>query len=224
MPRGTSLIGKDFRGHAQYHSSWYTLEDREFVRSLYRPTWKVRRRMAPAVDAMADHDGNWVGIHLRRGDYGQAIFYITPVAWYLRELDKLWPRLNNPRMFIATESPELVQEFAKYEPVTAEGLGINLASEPLENYEYLQDDLVSREPLQMDFFPDWYLLSHCDVILCGNSTYAVTAAMMNPNAILYRSHLPTQRFERIGPWASWPIQRDHINDYPHVEGIRREDQ
>lgn len=222
-PKGAELLDRDFAGYAQFHTRWYTDEERLFARRLFRPRAAVRRRMAVALDEMADQDATWVGVHLRRGDYGKEIFYITPVAWYLEKLRALWPTLVRPRLFVASEDLSLVPEFAAFEPVTAANLGVELDDGPLPNYRYLAEDLKARAAPLMDFFPDWYLLTRCDVLLIPNSSFSVTAAMMPLRVQCYRSVLSEQTFRRIDPWCCYPVQREHLDDFPDIEGVRRDD-
>lgn len=214
-----ALVNRDFVGYAQYHTSHFA-PHRERFRELFQPTQAVRDRIGSTL--LDDTNETWVGIHLRRGDYGRLIFYITPVAWYLKTLGELWRTLRNPRLFIATEDPTLVSQFANYDPVTAEDLGVELHPEPMANYPYLHRDLAEREPWQLDFYPDFYLLSKCRVILAPNSTFSFAAAMLGDDPAFYRSHLPTQTFRREDPWNAYPLQRDDVKDYPTVEGVALE--
>ena len=216
VPPGPEVCGHDFHGWAQYHTSYYR-PYRQEIKRMFSATQSVHQRMAPAVKKLNGKGGRTVvGVHLRRGDYGQMYFYITPVEWYLRLLDVIWDTVPNPILFIATETPSLVEEFAAFEPETAESLGIELVAEEMPHYKYLTADLQVREPLQLDFFPDFYLLANCDVLLIPNTSFSYVAAMLNPNLqALYRSDLPTQSFEKIDPWNSWPVRHDWVDDYMH---------
>jgi hypothetical protein len=218
-PAGDELAGHDFHGQAQYHTSYYR-PHREVVRSLWRPTDVLQQRMAPAAGRLDSLGRTRVGIHLRRGDYGRFHFYITPVRWYLDWLEEHWHTLDNPVMFIATEEPALVDEFQDYNPQTAGSLGVDLVAEPLPTYPYLPEDLRAAEPHQLDFFPDWYMLTRCDYVLMGNSTFAFTAAMLSHRLQhAFRSDLPTQRFHELDVWDSLPLTHDVVADYPHVPGV-----
>jgi hypothetical protein len=70
----------------------------------------------------------------------------------------------------------------------------------------------------MDFFPDWYFLSLCDVLLAPNSTFSVTAAMMGCN-YFWRSSLPQQKFVQEDPWDMYPLTHNKAEDYRHVPGV-----
>ena len=211
-PEHDELVNKDFAGYAQYHTSWFAKWKTRF-RQLFRARVKHH-------EPLRDDRDTWIGVHLRRGDYGQLCFYITPVEWYFRKLEELWPTVKRPRLFIATEDKSLVQEFADYNPVTAEDLGVVLHDKPLENYPYLKRDLQVRDPSQLDFYPDFSLLTQCQVMLAPNSTFSFVAAMLSRNVIFYRSHMPTQSFRREDPWHAYPLQHDSVEDYPDIPGVR----
>lgn len=220
-PKGSEAVDRDYVGWWQFHTGWH---DPAFFRSLFYPLPEVRARFTGALKRLLLRGETLVGLHLRRGDYGQMIFYITPVEWYLELLADLWPTLANPVLFIATEDPALVEPFAKFGPVTARDLGVDLKAEPLHGYNYLDRDLKTKDPVQLDFYPDFYLLSKCDVIIAPNSTFSFAAAMLNPNLqAMYRSSLPLRGFERIDPWAAYPLTHDHVDDYPDIPGIRLAD-
>ncbi len=217
-PTGDELVGYDFHGQAQYHTSYYR-PHREFIRCLWRPTVALCRRMLPAKGRLDSLGQTRIGIHLRRGDYGRLIFYITPVQWYLEWLKANWARFDDPVLFVASEDRALVDEFREYNPQTAESLGVDLKTEPLPTYPYLARDLREAKPHLLDFFPDWHLLAQCDVLLMGNSTFAFTAAMVARHLQeCWRSRLSTQRFEQIDPWDSLPLLREDLRDYPGIPG------
>jgi hypothetical protein len=139
-------------------------------------------------------------------------------------LEENWARFKNPVLFIATETPSLVDEFADYSPVTANTLGVDLKKEPLRHYSYLDRDKRVREPWQMDFFPDWYLLSQCNVLVTPNSTFSFTAGMVSDNLQeFWRSSLPPvsspSGFEKLDIWNTVPLTHDRAEDYRHLEGV-----
>lgn len=222
-PVGDEAAGRDFCGYAQYHTSYYQ-PHRAFIRSYFRPRTTVRERLAPALIRLHAMGGTRIGIHIRRGDYGRLIHYLTPVAWYKQWLAEHWQAFADPVLFIATEDRDLAGEFAEYNPVLAEDLGVDLKAEPLSSYTYLHHDMKARDPHQMDFYPDFWLLQNCEVIVAGNSTFSFTAAMLNANLNgFWRSHLPTQSFVRVDPWNAHPLTWDKTEDYPHIPGIASKD-
>ena len=219
-PAGDEVLDHDFVGYGQVHTSWYA-PDREFLCSLYSsPVPAVAARMAGPVAALRSRGRTVVGVHLRRGDYGQSIFYLTPVEWYLRLLEHLWPTLDAPALFVATEDPALVERFAAYHPVTAEGLGVDFRPVAAPGLPHLRPDLVERDARALDFYPDFHLLQQCDVMLAPNSSYSFMAAMLAPTLTqFWRSSLRTQGFAREDPWDAYPLQHDRVQDFAHVEGV-----
>ncbi len=218
-PPDDNAIDHDVHGYFQYHMSYYR-PYREFVQGLFRPRENVLDRMAPAVQRFDALGKTRVGVHLRRGDYGQLMFYLTPVQWYLDWLKEYWPTLDNPVLFVASEDRALVDEFADYNPQTAESLGIDLQAKPLPTYDYLKHDLQNPQPHLLDFFPDWFLLTQCEYVLMPNSTFSFTAAMLSKRLRhCWRSNLPTQRFEEIDVWDTVPMTQDMAEDYKHIPGV-----
>ena len=218
-PKGDELVGHDFSGYGQVHTSYFDPEDKIQGQLVYRTGAGICWPLIATAYELAENDDTVIGIHLRRGDYGRMAFYVTPVEWYLKWLDDHWSTFKNPVLFIASEDPSLVDEFSEYNPVTTESLGISLENQPLDDYPYLKTDLRTKEPLQMDFMPDWYCLTQSDVLLIPNSTFSFTAAMFGKCKEMWRSNLSTQKFELTDPWNSYPLLQDVAEDYRHIPGV-----
>lgn len=213
-PRGAEVCNRDFVGWGQLHTSWYS-EDREFILSLFRPAQIMQDRIMPAIERLGGRTR--VAIHLRRGDYGHGYFWITPVAWYLRKLEEIWPTLADPVLFIASEDRSLVKEFSRYDPKTTDDLGIELNKIPMTRYNYLGEDLRKRQPHLLDFAPDFFMLANSHVLLAPNSSFSFVAAMLNPSLrMMYRASLPAGDFEFTCPWNASPLLRDRIENFPHL--------
>lgn len=216
LPLFDEFVNRDFVGWGQHHTAWYS-QDRTFFRSLFQPKEKILSRCNQAMDKLAGTFN--IGIHLRRGDYGRSYFYITPVEWYLKKLQEIWGDYPKPRLFIATEDPALAEEFREFEPKTIADLTeLNRAFMP--NYNYLPLDTVRGDPWQLDFYPEFYILSKCDMLLIPNSTFSFAAAMLNTNCrTVYRSNMLKQCFEEINPWDAYPLTRDKVEDHPEIPGV-----
>ena len=128
-----------------------------------------------------------VGIHLRRGDYGPPPFYSTPSSWYKDYLDGLWQTLDNPVLFIASDEPlKVVKDFSEYGPITSNDLGIKLP--------------------EAEFYPDFYILSQCDVLLISNSSFSFAASMLNHHSRTFvRPHFKAGKLVPFDPWDSQPF-------------------
>lgn len=212
-PDGGECHDRDVEAYFQWHTSYYA-PWRDQAQDWFTCRGPMADRLAPATEEFLKHRTR-IGIHLRRGDTGRAIFYLTPTAWYLQWLEENWPKFEDPILYVASEDPSLVQEFSGY-PIAAT---VQLTMKKVPHYVYLPYDLRRPTPVSMDFFPDWYFLTLCDVILMGNSTFSFTAGMFSKvNPQVYRSRLSTQSFDRIYPWDCTPLTYEHLKDYPDIPG------
>lgn len=222
-PEGTELAGHDFHGFAQYHTSYYE-PVRDWILESFRPLSDimVAKRLCEATSRLRGSGRTVIGIHLRRGDYGLTHFPVIPTKWYLRWLANNRLRFFSPLLFIATEDVNLIEDFADcYDMATASGLGVPLSNKPMEGYNYLQHELRLKESVAMDWYPDFYLLSQCDVILAPSSTFSFFAAMLAPHLTEYwRASLKAGGFVREDPWNACPLLRERVVDYEHIPGIR----
>lgn len=220
-PHGDEFADCNFQGYAQWHTSWYTAAEREIIRALFaNPKQPWRDRMHSPVERLRSWGRDVIGLHFRRGDTGHKIFYLTPVEWYTRWLYQTWHRFEQPVVFIATEDAGDVERmrdrgmpWARH-VVTAGDLGIGLDATPYAHYPYLPPDLRDGDAVQLDWFPDWWLLTQCDVIAFGNSTFSLTAAMVGRCREAWRSSLQRRDFVKIEPWSCSPLTRDRVEDYP----------
>jgi hypothetical protein len=215
-PIGDELIGRDYAGWCQFPTAWWTPERRK-VWQDYQPTSNWQRRLQPAIDRL--YGCKVIGIQIRRGDYGLGSCYdaITPVEWYLECLrfyetirkDIPFWRPGSDRLFIATEDRGLVEQFAEYSPVTVESLGVKLIAEPYPHYNYLPEDLASGKPYLIDWFPEWYMLTQCDILLAANSTFSLTAAMASyKQPQFWRPAWESESFVREDVWDCLPLRLD----------------
>jgi FkbM family methyltransferase len=179
----------DFWGFFQYNTRYYAPQ-RDYFRSLFRPTPQVLAKVAPMLDNLRSRGKTIVGLHLRRGDYGYEHFFVAPSAWYLEWLRSLWPTLEEPVLFIASDEPaKVLADFAEFNPITAKDLGPALPG--------------------ADFYPDFFLLSQCDALAISNSSFSFAASMLNEQCSIFaRPHLPTQRMIPFNPWNSETLLRD----------------
>lgn len=219
---GEEYLNHNFVGYGQVHTSWFK-PYKKFLRGLFDLSNDWLHRLNPALRKLRDLGTTVVGIHQRVGDTGRFIFYITPPAWYLAELEKLWPTLDRPVLFVASEDPAFVDHFAKYNPHTAKSLGIDLKADPMPVFCYLKHDLQRPTEISMDFLPDWRLLRACDVLLLPNSTFSFSAAMLGNPVLVKRSRLSTQAFETINPWNAHPLTYEDLRQHPGIPGTELTD-
>jgi len=187
----------DIRGYFQYQTKFF-LPYQEYFRSLFIPIPEVSRIVKKTYFNLKSRGNTIIGFHLRRGDYGtfkrldQGIFFITPCEWYLDWLKKNWDRFDKPVLFLASDEINKVKNnFAKYNPVTNKDLGINLPQAP--------------------FYPDFYTLSKCDVMVISNSSFSFAASMLNTRCTEFlRPRLSLRKFIPYDPWNAPTIFRDEF--------------
>ena len=191
------ITNADFFGFFQFHTKYHA-QQKEYFCSLFKPVSEVETKMQEAVNRLRERGKTVVALHLRRGDYSWAsdivpYLSIAPNEWYREWLDGLWETLDEPVLFIASDEIEnVVGDFADYNPVTAKDLGVEMPEAP--------------------FYPDFYILSHCDVLATSNSTFSFAAAMLNERCkFFFRPNLRKNKLIPFDPWNSEPLLRDHPN-------------
>ena len=207
LQRPETIASVDFVGYFQYPTRVYA-PYRDFIRRLFTPQPGLAAKLEQGVRHVVPEGRTLVGLHIRRGDFGEDQFYITPTAWYLELLEQLWPTLDNPILYIASDEPgKIVPDFADYRPRTARDLRVRLPHAP--------------------YFLDFYVLTQAHVLAIPNSTFSFFAALLNRNQQeVYRSHLceplESPPFRQVDPWNSDVL--DHhacVEMFPNVAGIRR---
>ena len=192
----------EFGGPTYQIPTKYYAPHKEFFRSLFQPMPEVEAKVAAAVSSLRQRGKTIVGLHLRRGDYWgpyAEFMFIAPNSCYKKWLQGLWETLEEPVLFIASdELEEVVDDFADYYPVTVKDLGVEMPEAP--------------------FYPDFYILSQCDVLAISNSTFSVAASMLNERCkFFFRPHLPSKTLIPFDPWDSEPL-------YWHGSGTWEEDE
>ncbi|MEB3343439.1 FkbM family methyltransferase [Okeania sp.] len=194
----------DFFGYFQLHFSYYA-PYKEYFKSLFQPIGEVKSTVAVAMKKLQERGKTIVGLHLRQGDYkhlmrekrsGITCAYVAPNEWYKDWLAGLWETLEEPVLFIASdEVEEVVSDFADYNPVTVKDLGIELPQTP--------------------DYPDFYILSQCDVLAISNSSFSFAASVLNERGkFFFRPHFQAKKLIPYDPWNSEPLlwwKRDDID-------------
>ncbi|MEG4227930.1 FkbM family methyltransferase [Microcoleus sp. N9_B2] len=204
------ITNADFFGFFQFHTKYHA-EHKEYFCSLFKPVSEVEAKMQEAVNRLRERGKTVVALHLRRGDYSWAsdivpYLSIAPNEWYREWLDGLWETLDEPVLFIASDEIEnVVGDFADYNPITVKDLGVEMPEAP--------------------FYPDFYILSQCDVLATSNSTFSFAAAMLNERCkFFFRPNLQKNKLIPFDPWNSEPLLRDNPNGKagtePQEENIR----
>ena len=122
-----------------------------------------------------------VALHLRRGDFGHGPFWIAPESWYLDWLATLWPQLDQPVLYIASDDPNIFRQFAAYSPVTAADF-----EPPIPGAE---------------FYDDFHVLSQADHLAISNSGFSFVAGLLNSRARGFlRPDLARRQLVAYDPW------------------------
>ncbi len=175
-----SLAGRDFQGF--FCGETGALRPaRDRIRTFFR--------LRPALQLRADNwrktlpaHGTLVALHLRRGDFvGNDRFWIAPAEVYLDWLQRMWPSLDRPILYIATDDPGVIGTFALYRPVSAADLGPYLPG--------------------AEFLADFHILTQADRLAISNSSFSFVAAMLNDKAI--ETMRPLKGQSALMPFDPW---------------------
>ncbi|MEY4966339.1 MAG: hypothetical protein RL274_1922 [Pseudomonadota bacterium] len=176
--QGPVCADHDLSGYFCGHTAQW--QDRKAAfRALFQPRPMVRSWLHPEMIELAARGRTLVGVHIRRGDFGQGQFWIAPTEWYLRWLESIWSGLNAPVLYIASDDPGVAAEFSAFGPVDTRILGAG----------------------RLDFYLDHYVLSQAHHLAVSNSTFSFTAAMLNEKAQSFVR--PDARLQALVPFNPW---------------------
>ena len=162
-------------------------EWRERVQSWLRPRPEWLPHVDPVMQALKARGNTVVALHIRRGDFVWFRYTITETSWYVDWLKALWPTLDRPVLYIATDDPATIADFAEFAPLSLDHLARDGAVEPWKGLEFLQD---------------FHVLMNADVLgVSAQSGYSQLAALLNPNARLFVE--PDAAAQRIRPYSPW---------------------
>lgn len=176
--QGPVLADHDLSGYFCGHTSAWQNRTDDF-RALFQPRPAVRSWLGPAMAELAARGRTLVGVHIRRGDFGQGKFWIAPTQWYLRWLESIWGGLDAPVLYIASDDPGVTAAFSAFQPLDARNLGAG----------------------RLDFCLDHHVLSQAHHLAISNSTFSFTAAMLNQKAQAFvRPERAVQALVPFDPW------------------------
>jgi predicted nucleic acid-binding Zn-ribbon protein len=173
----------DFQGEFQYHTRYYAPFKAEFC-ALLQPIPEIEASLETALKHLRSKGQTIVGIYLEYQQDNPTI----PSDWYLEWLRGFWETLEEPVLYIASNNPEYIplEEFSDYHPLTVKDLEIECEIAP--------------------FYPDFYILSHCDAVAISNSTFGFIATLLNSKGqYFFRPHLAAGKLIPFNPWNSEPI-------------------
>ena len=189
------LTNVDLWGFFQFHTrSWKPHQ--QYFRSLFEPVDDLKLALDDGLKLLRSKGKTIVGIHLRRSDYltepRAGFTLVFPTKWYCEWLEGIWSELENPILLLCSDDlDDILDDFAKFSPVTTRNLNIKLP--------------VGME--ELDFYTDFYMLSQCDVVCSSNSNFSFVACMLNQQAqIFVRPQWDfSSRFISFDPWNSDPL-------------------
>jgi len=170
----------DLHGYFVPHTSRWSPYRDEFQK-MYRPGGRIKPALDAVVSQIRSQGRTLVALHIRRGDFGYGEFWIAPASWYRAQLEKIWPLLDQPVLYIASDDPKAREEFADVNPVAADTSQCQLPG--------------------LAYFVDHYILSQADRLIIANSSFSYTAAMINDTAQgFYRPDPALQGMREFDPW------------------------
>jgi hypothetical protein len=172
----------DLWGYFQFHTR-HLAPHRDRFRALFSPRPALARALDRGLARLAQRGRTLVALHLRRGDYvGGPLFYPAPSAWYLDALADLWPLLDAPYLYVASdELGRVLRDFAAYAPATAADLALG--------------------PDVPDVVRDFFVMTRADVLAISNSSYSFAASMLSERAGIYLR--PDPDLGRLVPYLPW---------------------
>jgi Glycosyl transferase family 11 len=191
----TGLSNVDLWGFFQFHTRHFK-PHQQYFRSLFQPVDDLKLALDDGLNLLRSKGKTIVGIHLRRTDYltepRPGFTLVFPTKWYCEWIDGIWAELEDPILLLCSDDlDDILDDFAKFAPVTSRDLNIQLP--------------VGME--ELDFYTDFYLLSQCDVVCSSNSNFSFVACMLNQQAQLFvRPDWDfLSRFISFDPWDSDPL-------------------
>jgi hypothetical protein len=191
------LSDVDVWGYFQFHTQTLRPYQRYF-RSLFQPVEDLESTLLDGLKILRAKGKTIVGIHVRRGDYitepRLGFTLVVPAKWYCEWLETIWGELEDPVLFLCSDDLDsILPDFNKFSPVTSQDLNIQLPAR--------------MKDLEIEFYVDFFLLSHCDVVCASNSVFSFVACMLNERAYKFvRPHWDfSSKFTAFDPWDSEPL-------------------
>jgi Glycosyl transferase family 11 len=187
----------DLWGYFQFHTQ-VLKPYQPYFRFLFQPVDDLESTLMNSLKILQSRGKTIVGIHVRRGDYitepRLGFTLVVPTKWYCEWLETIWDELEDPVLFLCSDDLDsILPDFDKFSPVTSRDLNIELPER--------------MEDLGIEFYADFFLLSHCDVVCASNSVFSFVACMLNERANTFvRPHWDfSSKFTVFDPWDSEPL-------------------
>ncbi len=156
---------------------------RDRIRSWLQPRPQWKPWIDPPVDALRAVGRTVVAIHIRRGDFLQYGYPITETQTYVDWLRDLWPTLDKPVLYLASDDiPAVRAAFLEFRPVTLHDAGPAWPG--------------------LEFLQDFHVLTQADIVgISAASGFSQLAARLNARARLLVE--PDMKTGGIKPFQAW---------------------
>ncbi len=169
-----------------------------YIRSLFQPVSDLRTPLEEGLEILRAKGKTIVGLHLRKGDFvtqtRAGFTLVFPERWYCEWLEQNWNTLEDPVLFLCSDDlDQVLPQFQQYSPITSRELQVQIPDR--------------MQTLDIDFYVDFFLLSHCDVVVTSNSIFSFAACLLNTQGRTFiRPHWDfASKFIEFDPWDSEPL-------------------
>ncbi|GGF94751.1 alpha-1,2-fucosyltransferase [Paenibacillus abyssi] len=188
------FVNVDLQGQFIMHTRSYAPYKKMF-RSLFKPIPEIHAIVSKGMSELRKNGKTIIGIHVRRGDFlkykDHPRNYAVPTSWYIDWLNSIWPMLDSPVLFIASDDLEnVLSDFKRFLPVTSADFIKQFPAEP------------KYDRLDPSFYPDYYFLTQCDRLAISNSTFSFTAGLLNERCKLFVRPHKSKTLVPYDPWNS----------------------
>ena len=179
-----ALVNIDFLGFFQVIPP-ILRRHRHLLRLIFTPKPEIAKALNDWLAERVAPDEKLVGIHVRRGDYvawGDKVgmFRPIPAQWFDNSLRQIWQHEAKPRLLIASDDPNIAENFADFSPLVVPP---HLA------------------PPNLEYFADFHGLTRCNLLFVANSSFSRMASLLAPDT----SEFLVVNFDRAGfePYQPW---------------------
>lgn len=191
------LADVDLWGFFQLHTRLLQ-PHKAYFQSLFQPVSELQLPLEMGFERLQAKGKTIVGLHIRQGDFVSlpraGFTLVIPLSWWCEWLNQIWQELDDPVLFLCSdELDRVLPAFAAFHPITKKDLQVQLPDQ-------MQD-------ANIDFYVDFFMLSHCDVVGISNSIFSFAACLLNNHGKHFVR--PCWDFSKklipFDPWDSDPL-------------------
>ena len=181
VSKAGDLSGCDLVGYFQMNTSYWK-SHREIWLRLFSHAPEYQARMERCVARLRERGDRLVVLHLRQNVVNpSSAYHRSDLEPYRKWLGDNPDILRNSTLYIATDSPGLINEFSEYRPIHAGEVDLQLDAAP--------------------WLTDWWACRNADHLVIPNSTFSLSAAMLNENNGQFYRLCPDENEMRLfDPW------------------------